>query len=192
MKQQQHSHTVWSGFCRAETLYQNHVCRKHFFIVYGEGEKEEKLANELKRCLRNKGEEVEDPRSISYGQNIQDGWHRLSSTAKAMVVLVSPTLFQDQLMCRYLSEVRCYHPDTIMPLFLEPRTPWSLPFNLAFLRQLNGRQVPENHWNPDPFIMYLLHQCNRSIHFCKRILLLTTLVRELQDNPDYVCPCGTC
>ncbi|MPC16118.1 hypothetical protein E2C01_008936 [Portunus trituberculatus] len=177
---------------RAERLYRNHVCRKHFLLVYGEGEKEKELVNKLKRCLRNKGEEVEDQWSISYGQNIQDGWHRLSSNAKAVVVLVSPTLLKNRQLCRYLSEIRHSHQDTTMPLFLEPLTPRSLPSSLAFLQQENAREVSQNHWNPDPFITFLLYQCRRRKHFCTKIKALNALVSELQDNPDYVCPCGTC
>ncbi|XP_063869473.1 uncharacterized protein LOC135105232 isoform X2 [Scylla paramamosain] len=180
------------GSRRAEKLYRNHVCRKHFLMVYGEGEKEKRLVDKLKRCLRNEGEEVEGPWSIFYGQDITNGWQRLSNNAKAVVVLMSPTLFQDNRLCRYLSEMWHSHQDTIMPLFLEPLTPHNLPSSLAFLRQTNGRKVSENDWNPHSFITSLLQQCSRLRCFCMEISSLEALVSELQDNPDYVCPCGTC
>lgn len=168
------------------------MCRSHFLLVHGAGEKEKKLAEELQRRLKEMGQVVEGPWSIICGENMLNAWQRLSSMAMAVVVLLSPTLFQDTGLCNCLSEMQDSHRDTIIPLFLEPVSPQGLPPNLAFLRHTIGRVVPESQWNPQPFIRSLLEKCQRCRYICQEVATLNTLVGKLRVNTNYVCPCGTC
>ena len=168
------------------------MCRSHFLLVHGDEEKAKTLAEKLQICLTEEGQMVEGPWSIIGGENTLDAWQRLSSRAMAVVVLVSPALFQDNGLCRCLLEMQHSHPDTIVPLFLEPQSSQRLPLNLTFLHHTNGKVVPESHWDPYPFIRSLQEKCQRLKYFCREIEALKTIVDEVRVNTNYVCPCGAC
>ncbi|KAG0724390.1 hypothetical protein GWK47_040643 [Chionoecetes opilio] len=135
------------GQQRAKALYRAHVCRSHFLLVHGAGQREATLAEELRVRLEEEGQVVVGSWSIIGGENMLDAWQKLSSRAMAVVVMLSPALFQDTTLCSCLLEMQHSHPDTIVPLFLEPLSLNRLPPRLAFLTHTIGRVVPQDHWD---------------------------------------------
>lgn len=182
-------------FFRTEALYTNHICRSQYLLVHGNEIRDAALAQELARILEDEGQTVKGPWSIRAGDRFIEAWQRLASRARTVVVLLSPALFQDTVLCRTLAEMQYTHPDTIVPLFLEPSSPRDLPPYLTFLSYTWCRTVPEGHWDPHPFIEWLVRSCQRLKHFCREILALNLLLDRLdsmENCADYVCPCGRC
>lgn len=177
---------------RANAIYTNHVYRSKYLLVYGDEEREAALAEKLKRVLEEEGQAVEGPWCIRGGDLILEAWQRLSSRAAAVVVLVSPALFQDLDLCRCLAEMQYSHPDTIAPLFLDSYSPRNLPADLTFLSHAGGRSVPQSHWDPQSFVKSLVERCQHLRYFCREIAILNSILDSLKENADYVCPCGRC
>lgn len=180
------------AYSRANAIYTTHIYRSKYLLVYGDGESDVALAGKLKRVLEEEGQTVEGPWCIRGGDLVLEAWQRLSGQAAAVVVLVSPALFQDLQLCRCLAEMQYSHPDTIAPLFLESSSPRNLPADLTFLSYAGGRSIPSSHWDPQPFIKSLVERCQRLRYVCREIAILNSILDSLRDDPDYVCPCGRC
>lgn len=183
---------AWFGVSRARALYTNHINRSKYLLVHGEEARDTALAQELRRTLEEEGQVVVGPWSIRGGEIILEAWQRLSSQAVAVVVVVSPALFQDVALCHCLAEMQYSHPKNMVPLFLEPSTPRNLPPDMIFLSHAVERMVPGSHWDPQPFVRSLMESCQRFRHFCREIKVLNSTLDSLRENADYVCPCGRC